>query len=66
LSRGTLLENGLNRVVLLNEQWKYMGLVSNQSTFLDRVNLVHVGIMGNAFQSWDIAGKWFKSSSCHK
>jgi len=24
---------------------------------LDRVNLVHVGIMGNAFQSLDIAGK---------
>jgi len=57
-----LLENGLNQVVVINEQEKYIynegkGICIKSKHFLDRVNLVHVGIMGNAFQSWDISGK---------
>jgi len=34
--------------------------------FLDRVNLTHSGVIGKAFESWDIDRKCFKPSSCHK
>ena len=70
LSRGTLLENALNQVVVINEQGKYVegfnGTWVKLFQFLDRVNLTHVGVIGNAFEPWDIAGKCFKPSSCHK
>ncbi len=31
-----------------------------QKHFLDKVNLTHSGVIGKAFESWDIAGKCFK------
>jgi len=37
-----------------------------QKQFLDKVSLTHGGVIGNAFESWDIAGKCFKPSSCDK
>jgi len=51
-----LLENDLNQVVVINEQEKYIynegnGTCIKSKKFLDRVNLVYVGIMGNAFVS---------------
>jgi len=70
LSRGTLLENALNQLVVMNEQGKYVegfnGTWVKSLQFLDKVNLTYGGVIGNAFESWDIAGKCFKPISCHK
>jgi len=67
-----MLENALNQVVVINEQGKYVygeGITWNFSqiiAFFNRVNLTHGGVIGNAFESWDIAGKSLKPSSGHK
>jgi len=73
LSPGTLLENALNHLVVINEQGKYVydegttwDLAIKSLQFLERVNLTHGGVIGKAFESWDITGKCFKPSSCHK
>jgi len=69
LSLGTSLENALNQVVVINEQGKYVegfnGTWLKSLQFLDRVNLTNIGVIGNAFESWDIAGKCFHPSICH-
>jgi len=63
LSRGTLLENALNQLVVINEHGKYVydegfnGTWLKSLQFLDRVNLTYGGVTGKAFELWDIAGK---------
>jgi len=72
LSRGTLLENAFNQVVVINVEKKY---VYDEGTTWDLAQIIAFfrksklnswGVIGNAFKSWDIARKCFQPRSCHK